>query len=277
MQKRLDQNNPAKIIYFLTKKNSFTLIELLVVVAIIGILAAILFPTVGAIREQGRRVFCANNLRQIGVAWHLYWDEHNDCFPVYGTAENSFPCATRFSYGGKRGTEAGMGIRKPAKYKVLNPYFGIDVSKPDLEVELDPGLQVFLCPSDKATGGLPSIIDLSKHLSFDQYGTSYLTNHYILLYSPLGSKPRPLSSITAEWGKLFLARDAISSFAPQISFHGGESPTTKVMTLFMDGHVKLLNYDQDFDINVYSAVGASNDITKEAYTDPTPSDGSSMY
>lgn len=60
----------------------FTLIELLTVIAIIGILAAILIPVVGTAREHGRRAACASELRQIGVAVHLYANENHDRVPA---------------------------------------------------------------------------------------------------------------------------------------------------------------------------------------------------
>ncbi|TWT92876.1 Type II secretion system protein G precursor [Botrimarina colliarenosi] len=54
----------------------FTLVELLVVIAIIGILVALLLPAVQAAREAARRTQCKNQLKQLGLAFHLHHDTH---------------------------------------------------------------------------------------------------------------------------------------------------------------------------------------------------------
>jgi prepilin-type N-terminal cleavage/methylation domain-containing protein/prepilin-type processing-associated H-X9-DG protein len=60
----------------------FTLIELLCALAIIGILAALLLPTVVKARDKSRQIQCTNHLRQIGIAFQNFAHDHNGQFPM---------------------------------------------------------------------------------------------------------------------------------------------------------------------------------------------------
>lgn len=63
------------------KERAFTLVELLVVVAVIAVLAALLLPALARGRSSAWTVQCANNLRQLGFATQMYWDENfGNCF-----------------------------------------------------------------------------------------------------------------------------------------------------------------------------------------------------
>lgn len=69
-------------------RRGFTLIELLVVVAILGVLAALLFPALSSAHEKARESACSSNLRQIGQALAMYASDHDDHLPPVSSPAN---------------------------------------------------------------------------------------------------------------------------------------------------------------------------------------------
>lgn len=65
-----------------TREWAFTLIELLVVVAIIAILAGILFPVMAKARHKAYQTACVNNLKQIDNAFRMYLQDYDERYPL---------------------------------------------------------------------------------------------------------------------------------------------------------------------------------------------------
>jgi prepilin-type N-terminal cleavage/methylation domain-containing protein len=79
-----------------SKLTAFTLIELLVVIAIIAILASLLLPALARAKARAQRISCVNNLKQVGLSFRLYSNDHDDKFPfnTYEKNGGSVPDAT---------------------------------------------------------------------------------------------------------------------------------------------------------------------------------------
>jgi len=72
-------------------RHSFTLIELLTVMAVVSVMFAMLLPALRSSRDSAKRLQCQSNLHQIGLAIHMYANDHRDMLPYART----FPWETQ--------------------------------------------------------------------------------------------------------------------------------------------------------------------------------------
>lgn len=73
----------AKFISFppMNSRRAFTLVELLVVIAVIGVLAGLLLPALAKSKENGKRINCTSNLRQLSLSATLYSGDNDGIYP----------------------------------------------------------------------------------------------------------------------------------------------------------------------------------------------------
>ncbi|BCM91854.1 hypothetical protein IAD21_03731 [Abditibacteriota bacterium] len=130
---------------------AFTLIELLIVIAIIALLAAILFPVFARARENARRASCQSNLKQIGLGIIQYAQDYDERLP--------------FFFYGANGDASDPATVANARYKWMDAIF------PYIKSE-----QVFMCPSDTNASTYKYIYHKNLTATSDQNYGSYGMN-----------------------------------------------------------------------------------------------------
>jgi prepilin-type N-terminal cleavage/methylation domain-containing protein/prepilin-type processing-associated H-X9-DG protein len=122
------------------KSGAFTLVELLVVIAIIGILAALVLPTLSRAKKMTTEIVCLNNLKQLGIATHTYLTDNNDKLPY--AAIEMFEATV-------------SATREMTWDSLLHRYIGGNLTEEQLwnplaSLPLAKALPVLKCPSDRS-------------------------------------------------------------------------------------------------------------------------------
>jgi prepilin-type N-terminal cleavage/methylation domain-containing protein/prepilin-type processing-associated H-X9-DG protein len=130
---------------------AFTLVEILVVIAIIALLAAILFPAFARARENARKSACMSNLKQISLAFHQYNTDNDSRFPQ---AWDLLPGANPGTNGAFPGCQPARGcLQTPTTLSVTAIYEPVV-----WPAKIEPYLknrQVFSCPSARRIASSP--------------------------------------------------------------------------------------------------------------------------
>ncbi len=219
-------------------RKAFTLIELLTVIAIIGILAAIIIPTVGAVRKTAKSAQAVSNIKQIGMPTLLYAQDNRGA--ILGQGEEA---GTGFKY-------FELTMRQWATYLSRSPAGDIQRVNAILGEIRDPFVPnepAFLRSSYATTWAVNRIFNVQKG-----YQAQGLTD------SQTTDKPRNMSEFTDPSRTIYSISGAYEVSATNIVDAGLLAPPTKFQglyyyhrngratpVLFLDGSAKVMDYPID--------------------------------
>lgn len=189
----------------LTRRRGFTLIELLVVVAIIAILAAVLFPVFARAREAARAASCRSNLKQYATATLMYVQDYDEVLP-FSAGPDPTMCTQTF-------------------YMVLDPYV--------------KNKQIVQCPSEPQTLDTARIFACGPGTLTPRH-VSYFTNQAIFGTPGYGGPAvTSLAAIEYPADTVMLYDGNVAQNPAGAQFAIGRHSET-IMVNYVDGHVKAI-------------------------------------
>jgi prepilin-type N-terminal cleavage/methylation domain-containing protein/prepilin-type processing-associated H-X9-DG protein len=152
------------------QRDGFTLVELLVVITIIGILIALLLPAVQAAREAARRMQCSNNLKQVGLATHLFYDTFGVLPPLGGSKDDNTVAKGKLA--GQKGTL--MFFLLPFLEQQSMANLGADIKNFGAMADaMHMPVGTYNCPSETSTAGKGQFTNSAATWGTSNYGGNY--------------------------------------------------------------------------------------------------------
>ncbi len=172
---------------------AFTLVDVMVSVAVLGVLIALLLPSLSTVQETARRVACRSNVRQIGLGVAMYAQDHRGFLPpsvFVPSLEMQSDQASGSALPGEAQFDRTMSVRLPADQAQLPDSEGWDGVGLIYRLEYAHAVKVFYCPSH--TGEHP----LRRYASlWDDPGVEVVGNYQYRASGPSGREGVPTSRL----------------------------------------------------------------------------------